>query len=139
MRRSPPPRVTVDRLPPEWPQMPERLILNLEEPIREFMAALERTHQYDYSVGDFIDEILIYVRASFIDLEALEEFIEETQHHFPEDAPVLVPAVARLGKSLLRELHLCGAYTSDGLLHYVLERWINPYTPVLVRAAILKK
>jgi hypothetical protein len=133
MKRHSAPKLSVDKLPPEWERMPAQLILNLEDPIREFLAALERTSEYDYEVEDFINEILIYVRSSFVDIESLDELVEITGQHFPKDAHVLQPAVARLGKSLLRELHLCGAYTSDGLLHYEVTRWLNGFTPVLTK------
>lgn len=132
------PKLSVEKLPPEWGRMPERLILPLEQEIRLFRAALEHTHQYDYRVEDFLEEILIYVRASFIDVESFEDFLHETQRHYPEDARVLVPALERLGKSLLRELHLCGAYTSDGLLHYRFGGWIHNDLPFFVPDIVLR-
>lgn len=136
MKRSP--RLGVSTLPREWGRMPDRLILSIEDDIRAFRQALLQAQQFDYRVEDFLDEILIYARASFIDVESVDELLEETQTHYPEDAWVLGPVLEQLGKSLLRELHLCGAYTSDGLLHWRMGGWVTPYVPYLVPDIVLR-
>lgn len=133
MKRHSPPRLTLERFPPEWGRMPRQLILELEEPIRQFRQALVLADHYDYEITDFVNEILIYIRVAFIDLESLGELVELTGEHFPEDAHILQPAVEQLGKSLLSRLHVCGVHTSDGLVHYCVGRWLNDTTPVLVR------
>lgn len=138
---QPAPRLAVDKLPPEWERMPQYLILPLEPEVRALRQALRECGQIDYQLDDFVNELLLYLRAQFIDLESLESFLLETKELFAEDAPRLIPALERLGKSLLRQLHLCGAYTSDGYLHYFAlpqNRWIG-LEPVLAREVVLGK
>lgn len=135
MTERPAPRLTVEQLPPDWEQLPERLILELEQPINEFRAALEHTSEHDYSVDNFLNEIILVTRAQFIQPEAFDEFLQEISEKYSQDAPVLVPALAKLGKSLLSQLQLCRAYSADGLLHYWVDSWLDAYTPVLVKLA----
>lgn len=133
MTERPAPSLTVDTLPTDWERMPQTLILELEQPINEFRAALEHTSEHDYSVDGFLNEIILVTRAQFIQPEAFDDFLKEIQDKYPHDAHILVPAVANLSKSLLSQLQLCRAYTADGLLHYWVDGWLDAYTPILVK------
>lgn len=133
----------VDRLPPEYEQMPLHLILDLEVELRQLYVAMALSSGiYDYEPEEVLAEILLYIHPSWLDVECLEEFCDNCRLHFPEDRDTVVLALESLGKSLLRHLHVCKAYTSDGRLHYTVapkHRWVNAFTPVFLRHAELRR
>lgn len=136
------PHRTTYSVPAEYGRLPDRIILDIGPDILEFNEEVDQPHEYGYNVDEVLDEVLVYIADEWradAGLRALGEHIVSV-HPEEQGGKVLANAAMRLGKTLLERLHLYGAYTSDGLLHYrFAKEWPHYTTPVLLKHADIKK
>jgi hypothetical protein len=110
----------------ELRSLPERVILEMEEPFSNFYDALATADEIEADPSDLIHQMLFYVSESYradSGLKALYNEILDLHHQgdFIQDGIIIANAASAFGKELFNELSVMGAYTSDGELHYKLD------------------
>lgn len=134
------PHTTGRSMPLDFFQLPQYVVLDLEEPIRKFHHQIAHVDEYELSIDEVLSEALIFIADEWRADQGLGAFHNAMGACFttvdisPGDAEIVGSAAEALAQDLLRQVRQGRLYAADHLLHYrISKEWVDENTPVLER------
>lgn len=134
------PHTTGRSMPLDFFQLPQYVVLDLEEPIRKYHDQIAHVDEYELSIDEVLSEALIFIADEWRADQGLGAFHETMGQVFttvdisPQEAEIVGTAAEALAKDLLQQIRQGHLYAADHLLHYRLAKeWVDENTPVLER------
>ena len=128
-------------------QIPDTLILEIDDALTTFFDDTANMSRDDYSVRDLVSEAVMYISdENLVDygLSALRQDVEfyhsQSNGFGVEDGATLGRAAEKLGKAIHKKFVELKAYLPDGSLPFKVQQWMNPdaYLPVPVMTKCLE-
>jgi hypothetical protein len=134
------PHTTGRSMPLDFFQLPQYVVLDLEEPILKYHRQIAEVEEYELSIDEVLSEALIFLADEWRADHGLGAFHEAMGQCFttvdisPGDAEKVGSAAELLAKEMLLQVRQGHLYAADHLLHYrISKEWVDENTPVLER------
>ncbi len=123
-------------------KLPERVVLDLQEPIQKFLYEIGDCSENELCVDEVVSEVLAFITEDYradagitaLKRSVLNCFVNGRDNNKSADAICVSNAAGRLGRAMLDQVRLHRLYARDGVLHYDLDQeWLDQTSPMLVR------
>lgn len=116
--------------------IPKYMVIDLTEEIQGFLASSHEMVNFEYSLDELFNEILLYLSDRAMAGQGLQSLKDEilrihSLENGYEDGEILAAAAVGFAQALYAKFLTLGLYTPEGVLPYESVRWLDTNTPIL--------